>query len=48
MLNEQTKTKLRAMKLSAVLDAIENIETVCGSEKMSHEEWLGIDRKSVV
>ena len=42
MLNEQTKTKLRAMKLSAVLDAVEAMEAIVGSEKMSHEEWLGV------
>ena len=42
MLNEQTKSKLRAMKLSAVIDAADAMGTVPGSEKMSHEEWLGI------
>ena len=42
MLNEQTKAKLRAMRLSAVLDAVDAMRTVPGSEKMSHEEWLGI------
>ena len=42
MLNEQTKAKLRAMKLSAVIDAADAMGAVPGSEKMSHEEWLGV------
>ena len=37
MLNEQTKAKLRALKLSAVIDAADAMGAVPGSEKMSHE-----------
>jgi len=42
MLTEQTKTKLRSMKLSAVIDAADAMAAAPGSEKMSHDEWLGI------
>lgn len=40
MLNEQTKTKLRKMKMQPVIDAAESLGSAPGAASMSHDEWM--------